>query len=220
MTLPGTWRLYDVEQIKITESGDSAFAISAGLKKMVKEGALFSLFEDGSFSEMEGKNYKTGNWKFSEKQQSISFVDSVVGVRDIEGTIENNRNGKQVLTILNSRKNVAMKFIKESEPLKDFKADPFYASNNQWRIKPTQSESSMQLKNRLANYFKHLALILKSAKNRNQTVVSFAFSQGPVQIFNGSIGIYYSYNIIPEYWKDSFFDDLMHPLHISNMKSI
>ena len=100
-----------------------------------------------------------------------------------------------------------MKFIKESEPLKDFKNDPFYASNNVWRIKPTEPESSIQLKKRLTNYFKHLSLILKSAKDRNQTVVSFEFSQGPVQIYNGGIGIY-DYSLLPEYWKESFFDEV------------
>ena len=207
-TLIGTWRLHDIEQIKnTTESSEPSFETNAGLKKIVKEGALLSLFEDGSYSEINGKEeYKSGHWKFSEKRKTILLIDSGLTKQQIVVNVENNMNGKQILTYLNTRENVAMKFIKASESLKDFKNDPYYASNNQWRIKPKQSESSIELKKRLANYFKHLALILKAAKDRKQDVVSFEFSQGPVKIYNGGIGIY-PYNIIPEYWKDSFFDE-------------
>jgi hypothetical protein len=206
-TLIGTWRLNDIEQIKnTTESSESSFETMAGLKKIVKEGDLLSLFEDGSYSEMSKEEYKTGNWKFSDKQKTLSFIDTGLGIRQFSVNIENNINGKQIVTLLNKQRNVAMKFIKESESLKDFKNDPFYASNNLWRLKPKHSESLSQLNMRLANYFKHLALILNAAKNRKQDVVSFEFSQGPVKIYNGGIGIY-PYNIIPDYWKDSFFDE-------------
>ena len=207
-TLAGNWRLSDAEQIKqIAEGDDSSFEKIAGLKKIVKEGALLSLFDDGSYTQINGEEkYIAGNWKFSDRQNTLLFIDPEHSLRQIVINVQKNAKGREMLTILNSNENVALKYIKESAPLKLFANDPFYASNNLWRIKPKQSENLPQLKKRLANYFKHIALILKAANDRKQDAVSFEFSQGPIKIYNGGIGIY-PFTIIPEYWKDSFFDE-------------
>lgn len=58
----------------------------------------------------------------------------------------------------------------------------------------------------MAGYIKHLALLLKASKERKEDVVSFGFSLGPVKIYNGAIGIY-PYDIVPQEWKNSFYND-------------
>lgn len=205
-SIPGTWHLYDVEPLKGKGGGDS-FSKNANLKKAVKEGAILCLFEDGSYSDVKGDGeFKTGKWKFSQENKSISFIDSGRASDPVKIKLEKNINGKQILTLSMEKRNVALKFIKESESLKEFTSDPFYASNNKWRIKPDQPENSTALTNRLANYFKHLALILKAAKERKQDIVSFEFSPGPVKIYNGGIGIH-PYAIVPVNWKNSFYDE-------------
>lgn len=71
--------------------------------------------------------------------------------------------------------------------------------------KPKAAEDSTQQLNRLTNYIKHVALVLKSAKEDKQPVVSFQFSQGPVKIYNGGIGIH-PFALVAESWKAGFYN--------------
>lgn len=56
---------------------------------------------------------------------------------------------------------------------------------------------------RLTNNIKHVALILKTAKEDKLPVASFQFSQGPVKIYNGGIGIH-PLAFVPQSWKAVF----------------
>lgn len=206
-TLTGTWRLYDVEQLSPPSKTDDSFAADARLKEMVKDGTILCFFEDGSYAEIKDKGeYKTGAWKFFEQKKTISFIDAGQPGTPVPAVIENKSTGKQQLTISLPEKNIAMKFVKESEAMKLPAEDPFYATNNKWRVKPLKPENAEQLTERLTNYFKHLALILKAARERKENIVSFGFSMGPVKIYNGGIGIY-PYNIVPETWKNTFYNE-------------
>lgn len=205
--LPGTWRLYDVTDIGADSAAGDAFSKSAALKTMVTAGAALSFFDDGTYTLVKGNGiFTNAGWKFMPEKNLLYFIDSGRTEEVQKVMMETNLSGKQTLTITSEQKKIALKFVKESAPLKEFTSDPFYAGNNRWRIKALQEETPTQLTSRLANYFKHLALILKAAKERKQTVVSFEFSQGPIKIYNGGIGIH-PYNIVPQYWKEYFYND-------------
>jgi hypothetical protein len=83
---------------------------------------------------------------------------------------------------------------------------PFYPTNNQWRISSQQNETDEQIKERLAMYLKHLALILKSSMANESDIVSFQYSQGPVAIYSGGIGVIPFDKIRPS-WIRAFFDE-------------
>lgn len=203
----GTWRLYDIEQLNKDSQFEDPFSKAASLKKLVKEGSIICFFENGEYSEIKGDSkFKSGKWKLNDDKKSIQFIDSGQATDPLSLAIETNLNGKKVLTFSFFKKNINIKFIKESDKLPDFTSDPFYPANNLWRQKPQNPENSAQLTNRLTNYFKHIALILKAAKERNQDIVSFEYSKGPIKIYNGGIGIY-PYNIVPDNWKNSFYDE-------------
>ena len=119
---------------------------------------------------------------------------------------EETRAGKPYDVLLVEQGSLVLKYRKITEPLKLYRDDPFYKANNQWRAKPSMPESTQELTRRMAGYFKHLALVLKAAKDRKQDIVSFAFSKGPVKIYNGGIGLY-PYELVPEEWKNSFYND-------------
>jgi hypothetical protein len=90
--------------------------------------------------------------------------------------------------------------------LKNQLEDPFHPANNSWRFAASQKEGQDAIKEKLAGYFKHLALLLKAAQERKQNVVTFQYSKGPVKIYNGGIGIN-SYELVPAEWKKTFFDE-------------
>jgi hypothetical protein len=202
-SLPGTWRLYDIEPVKEV-SGGASFTELASLKQVVQQGHLFSFFEDGRYTELKGAGgYKAGKYSYR-KEGWLQFEDEK-GL-PLKANTESGKNGKEVLSLQNEQQQLTLKFIREGEGGNDFGESPFYPANNLWRVKPAQPESQSQQLARLINYIKHVALILKASKESKQAVVSFEYSQGPIKIYNGGIGIH-PYEIIPQSWKNSFYNE-------------
>jgi hypothetical protein len=202
-SLYGSWRLQDVESNKATE-GD--FEKLADSKQAVKDGAMLSFFPDGSYTLIKGDgSYKTGKWNANAANTKIDLQNTKSVSENCTIKLELNAMDKQVLNITTPN-NVVSKYTKEAEPLATFKNDPFYVSNNDWRVKPNVSENKKELTRRFCNYCKHVALILKAAKERKQDIVYFDFSQGPIQIYKSAIGVY-PYNIVRKRWKNSFYNE-------------
>lgn len=206
-SLPGTWRLSDVSTMNTASRSGVSFEEEAKRKQMVKEGLMIALFEDGTYSELRGTDpLKTGKWKYKSEDEALYFMDPEKKTEPLPVRIEKNRYGKEMMTLQLKARRLELRLAKEAATLKDFTDDPFYATNNQWRIRPSKPESPEELTKRFANYLKHIALILKAAKERKQDIVSFEFSKGPIQIYNGGIGAY-PYESIPQNWKACFYNE-------------
>ena len=205
--LPGTWRLSDVTSLNGGSGNNESFDQQAREKQLVKEGLVVSFFKDKTFTELskEGQ-YVTGQWEYQKENNTLLLLEPGKPKAAHHIKTEKNKYGKQVMKMNITDRDVELDFIKEGTVMKDFKSDPFYPGNNLWRIKPTRNESEAELTNRFASYLKHIGLILKAAKERNLDVVSFEFSKGPIQIYNGGIGIY-PFATVSESWKSCFYDD-------------
>jgi hypothetical protein len=205
-SLHGTWRLYDIEP-KAGETGGASFTEMATLKRLVKEGSVLCFFKDGNYTELKGNgDYQTGRFAYSAGKSTVQLIREQNAADPMEVKFENTKNGRQMLSLFNAQHNLVLKFMKEAGEGKDDREAPFYPTNNLWRIKPKAQEDSARQLSRLTNYLKHVALVLKAAKESKGTVVSFEFSQGPVKIYNGGIGIH-PYGIVPESWKNTFFNE-------------
>ena len=204
-TLPGTWRLSDVTSVNTASRSGVSFDEEAKRKEMVKEGLMFALFEDGTYTQFNGADeMKTGKWEYKKDENALYFIDSTRKTELFPIRIEKNTYGRQIMHLELNVQRLELHLTKESTTLKDFADDPFYPTNNKWRIKPTRPETQDELTARFAAYLKHIALILKAAKERKQDIVSFEFSKGPIQIYNGGIGIY-SFELIPMSWRNCFY---------------
>jgi hypothetical protein len=203
VNLFGSWRLNDVA----ATSKKSDFDIEAGLSDVVSNGAMLNLFKDSTYSYISGRGeYKFGKWKFDEDEKRIFFL-STKGSTDVL-LFSTSVNAKKIpeLELTDEDAGMSLKYSKEGEPLENSADDPFHPSNNTWRLKPAAPESKEKLKERLANYFRHFALILKAAKARKQEVIYFGLSQGPIQVYNGGIGIR-PLKSVPATWKNTYYDD-------------
>ncbi|WP_336516490.1 hypothetical protein [Pollutibacter soli] len=200
----GSWQLFDVVQVSRAGVNDS-FSKLAMLKRDVKIGALFNFFKDSSYTVVKGNGvFEKGKWTL-ENSNLLIHLNSDNGHSSVFPiSFEENLKGRGLLSFTDKKNDVVLKFIEGSAPLKNFKDDPFYAENNEWRFRPPAPEDSSLLAKRITNYLKHVALILNAATERKQDVVSFTYSQGPIKIYNGGIGIY-SFDIVPEIWKKSFY---------------
>jgi hypothetical protein len=197
ISLPGTWRLHSEEPLN---SGDVLSDVSSAAN-------VISFFTDGSYTRFtDSGSLHVGRWNLSEAQHTISFDDSGKLSRPCKIVLDVNKFGRETFIVENSSQNKRAMFIKEFEPLSNFRNDPLYPENNTWRYKPASPLSSDEIRAKIANYVRHLVLILKAAKDRNQEVVSFEFSKGPVKIYNGGIGVY-PFNSVPSTWKQSFYNE-------------
>lgn len=201
----GIWRLNDIGQLVANEGGNS-FAKEAELKTKVQAGQLLGLFSDNSYTILAGEGeYETGKWKLTKQGAWLDLGNSKM-LASGEMKMAKNESGRFMLSIANASDNVLTTFVKDAESAKKYMDDPYHSSNNVWRIRPAKEEDHNQISKRFLNYFQHVALILKTAKDQKQQVVSFEFSKGPIRIYNGGIGVH-PYKIVPKEWKNCFFDD-------------
>ncbi|MBP6446914.1 MAG: hypothetical protein WAT22_17260 [Saprospiraceae bacterium] len=199
--LYGSWQLTKINNVneKTKNEGD-ILAYEAVQQLMVKVGLMYSFFPDSSFTLVDGSgHYENDRWIFANKGKNIMLVYK----KDTLSVNLKEENKKLVLQLENKRKGISMDFIKISDILKNYIEDPFYPENNLWRIKPDTSENNDQLQSRLGNYFKHTALLLKAATERKAKEISFVYSKGPIQIYNGGIGIHDS---MPEMWSEAYYN--------------
>ncbi len=202
--LHGTWMVSEVNTTANSLTEDKLLK-EAKDNKIVQKGIMFSIFPDGTFTELKGVGtYRYGKWRFGANNKFILLSDSIKV--DTFFLKHEKTEISTVTTLLNRTNAIELSFLQLAEVLDDYKEDPFYYANNVWRIKPLSKESPEQIHDRLGNYFKHLAYILKAASERKQRAVSFEYSQGIVKIYDGGIGIN-PLNIVPESWAKTFYRD-------------
>ncbi|TCJ19008.1 hypothetical protein EPD60_00920 [Flaviaesturariibacter flavus] len=201
--LSGSWALYDVESKGHDKDGQAnELANLAKMKRMIADGQVLSFFPDSTFSELGGaKAYAHGHWRFNERKQQLllQYNDGSERVVSVETVAD-----KKARIMLTDR-NIVRSYLQTTTPLSSYQEDPYHPSNNGWRIRPDSSENSRQLQARLGGYFRHLIYLLQAAKSRKQDVVSFEFSQGPVKIYDGGIGIH-PLHIVPRKWTETYYN--------------
>ncbi len=196
----GTWQLAKVKKLSINlnEAKDPLLA-EATQNDLVTQGLIYSFFSDHTFTKLDGNaGYTSDNWQAINQGRNIVMLAQ----KDTLQVVYANEGEQQMIT-LKSKSGTDLEFIKTDESLAKISQDPFHPSNNIWRIKATKSENTQEIQNRLGNYFQHLAYMLKSASDRDRPSINFAFSEGPVKIYNGGIGIKPD---MPDSWVNTYFD--------------
>ncbi len=204
-TILGSWRLFDVLASKKIEKPTEDKLLTAAMEKeIIRQGLIISFFKDGSFSQLLGSGaYKTGTWRYQKNEHEL-YLTSPNNIDSFSINLEiiNNKNTVVFQSHINKP---TLKFMQSAFSLQAYEEDPFYSTNNTWRIKPSHKETTAQIQERLANYLKHLVYILKASKERKASIVSFEFSQGIVKIYSGGIGIN-PQSDVPNSWKDTYYN--------------
>lgn len=196
----GSWRLFDVGFVN---PENSSFDDQAMLRSDLSSSIILSLFRDGNYTEIDGDSkYIHGGITF--EQEYIHFQDGA-NRSTFSYTITKQKEGTLVLTLSDVKTNIARSFTKNSNNIETETDDPFHPTNNNWRIKAAKSEDSLTLVKRLKDHIKHTALILKAADELKSEVVSFEYSQGPIKIYNGGIGIK-DFEVVDTCWKKTFYN--------------
>ncbi|MCE7038777.1 hypothetical protein [Dyadobacter sp. CY312] len=196
----GTWRLTELPEIP--SAGNSQDTLPKPQTSQPQTAAIISFFPDSTFTEFDtdGK-YVTGNWKYAASDSSITLLkkDGSIKFSTLFGS---EANGLRLMTLTDHR-NEAMAYAGFGKSLNRYKEDPFYAANNEWRIRPDKSENKQEVLARLRGYLLHSAYLLKAAETRKQQLISWEFSKGIIRIYRSGIGLI-DREQIPETWVNSF----------------
>lgn len=84
--------------------------------------------------------------------------------------------------------------------------DPFYAANNQWRIKPSAPETSEQIRLRVKNCVHFYSLFYQDNHQREETQISFSGFPTCFIWYNGGIGIE-PRETLDKSWIDCFYSN-------------
>jgi hypothetical protein len=143
-----------------------------------------SLFPDHSMVSNPRDNIAFGKWELigknlvptfsdgSKKELQVLMLDAktlILGSRESKKTMEYRADGKMQKQLIN---------------------EPFYGSNNQWRIKPPQSETDEAIRKRVADcvHFYYTLLTDKMAKE-NKSVAVFVGLPQVLNIYDGMITV-------------------------------
>lgn len=197
------WRLSEVMELQTNDAETNTSTKREIERKMVSDGYVLCFFPNNTYTALQGYTINEGNWKFS-RDGKLLFGSNEMQIDRFETKRSKNFLISDV-AIADQGINAKLRWVEEAEMLEDFKEDPFYSANNQWRKKPKNKETDAQIRARLLNYIQHFANILNASTEREHDVVSFAHSMGIIRVYRGGIGRVKKENIEKD-WINCFYD--------------
>ncbi|HTE23992.1 hypothetical protein [Flavitalea sp.] len=87
----------------------------------------------------------------------------------------------------------------------DMRNDPYYPSNNRWRIKPDHKESETEIRNRVKDCVRFYALYYRDHIKRHKKVIEFLGLPEIFRWYNGGIGLPMK-GEMSESWANCFYN--------------
>ena len=185
------------------DAADAKDADPATTVDMVYRG--YSLFSDGTMVKDIRGDMKEGIWKINEKVKPISIQFSLSNgetetyqlayLVPYEMKLSRMEDGKKLIIDLGSE---AIRHI-------DPKNDPFYITNNSWRIKALKPETDEQIKKRLKDCIHFFILFYDEKINAHSDNVSFIGLPSCFKWYGGGIFIQKE-NEIQTKWMNNFYN--------------
>src|SRR5436190_9038449 len=112
--LTGSWRLHDVG----SDSQKSNFDAEAESMQVVGEGAMFSFFNDGSYTYITGKgNYINGKWKLEKGENYLAFISPGGGEEKLDFSVSSKPGQPAELILKNENSGTQQKYSRDGDPL-------------------------------------------------------------------------------------------------------
>lgn len=161
----------------------------------------FSFFEDASVVENPRDKMKFGKWTLDETNKTIN--------------IEYNKGGKaqykivaiaaKQLILMNPADQKKVEYKADAKMHQNPTDDPFHASNNQWRIKPSKSESDSAIKLRTEQCVLFYSKFLADNADRGGNIISFVGFPSCFKWYRGGVSIK-SAETLEEKWINCYYN--------------
>jgi hypothetical protein len=130
----------------------------------------FSFFEDATVVENPRDKMRFGKWSLNEADKMIK-IEFKNGAKTQYNIVDISPKKMVLMNVADKKKT---EYRADAKMQKNLADDPFYETNNQWRIKPAASESDSAIKLRAAQCVLFYAKFLKDNADRGANVISFA----------------------------------------------
>lgn len=201
---PAIWKLVSSENKSKKTASKDPLLDEAKNHEAGQKGLILCLFPDNRFTTLDENGfYDFGKWTWVDEGSRIQ-ISGQKQTREWNLSFKKQANEQAELTLENDGEKQVWQ--RQAKMLEKFKEDEIYPDNNEWRIKPSKSETQEQILARLGNFFKHTAYLLKAADIRDVDVVSFNYADGVVKVYNSGIGVK-DWEYVSEYWKNCFFNE-------------
>lgn len=165
----------------------------------------FCLFSDGTLVKDPRGIIQFGNWSMNDKVKPITINFSFTnGEKEIYQLAYLMPYEMKLARIVGEKK-VIIDLSSEAIRHINFNDDPFYISNNLWRLKPAKIESDEQLKARLKSCIHFYVLFYNQKILANSEVVSFTGLPSCFKWYGGGIFLQKE-NQLQNKWVQSFYN--------------
>jgi hypothetical protein len=147
---------------------------------------------------------KLGHWNMTVNDKS-KILNITIQNKTRQFPIRKLSSNKMVLVMPESP-TINLIFAASGQVHQNMLSDPFHPSNNQWRIKPTRSETDSEIHDRIKNCLLFFALYYRDNIKRNSETISFHGLPDLFEWYNGGIGLP-DPNELPDSWIQCFYDE-------------
>lgn len=165
----------------------------------------FCFYKDGSMYKNHRNHLQAGTWQLLDKQKPY-----VISIKYKNGSRESYKLASlkpkaMSLAINDDAGSKLVEYEGEGFSHKIPEEDPFYKSNNAWRIKPSAAETDAQLKKRVAAMLHFWVLYYDHCINADLKVVNFTGLTTPYRWYAGGIYLKKEKELLQN-WFDCFYD--------------
>jgi len=163
----------------------------------------YYLAPDFTFVKNPRNAIELGKWNFDKASKTITLNYNSGSKDQYKIAALAPKELKLVNTGINSQ--TVLKFVSEARAYKNVEDDPYYISNNYWRIKPKKAENDSLLRKRLKEYLHFHILFYRDNLAREKKTISFYGFPTCLKWYAGGIFIIKKEEL-PENWFDCFYN--------------
>ena len=162
----------------------------------------YSFFDDGSMVMNPRDNIKFGRWKFDEKTKSLNIVLEDGSKKECKIMAI---GVKKLLLKAGIQQNT--EYVADGKKHSILTDDPFYPSNNKWRVPPAHAETDSAIKKRVISCVVFYSKFFKDNVDRGFSTISFYGLPTCFKWYAGGISII-NKEKIDEKWIACFYNKL------------
>ena len=161
-----------------------------------------SFFRDGSVVENPRDKVRFGKWNLNEAEKTIELAFEKGGKLHYKIVAI----GAKKMVLMNVADKKKVEYRGDAKAQINPVEDPFYATNNQWRIKPGKSESESEIKVRTEQCLLFYARFLADNAARGRNVISFVGLPTCFKWYRGGVSVTKLENVEAK-WLNCFYNN-------------
>jgi hypothetical protein len=162
------------------------------------------LYRDSSVTFNPRNGFKLGKWNLGQSDNKLLLIIHFIDGSSRDYVILTKKSNELSLAWKEGEQRFGMRLRSDAKAHANMLNDPFYPTNNKWRIHPQRAESDSELRERVKACIRFYALYFRDHILRHRTEINFAGLPSCFIWYNRGIGLY-EIDALPTAWKRCFY---------------